>query len=152
MFINEFTDASNLDFQFAFRRYFQEFGITVSDWNGLFKELEEGQKLLLRKDPTEGIVGFIVYTDMKLDSWFFSVRIGFVRELWIDPRFRGMGHAKALLTAAERDFSRREIPYVILTSDTAGEMFLKLGYEPKPLIEARNGDPVYLKALSRLTG
>ena len=54
-------DFSHVIFQNAFKQYFEELGIKVNDWEGLFEEItkEGGNKAYIRINDDETIVGFV---------------------------------------------------------------------------------------------
>ena len=61
------TDFTAPAFQTAFRQYFAEIGIEVKDWDGLFREMnqgDEGQKnaAYVRMTEDGGVIGFIGLT------------------------------------------------------------------------------------------
>ena len=102
------TDFSSPAFQTAFRRYFQELGITVRDWDGLWREMNgQGDNAAFLRTGQEGAaVGFIQFRPTLFTSWFFQETYGFIREFWVTPEARGMGHGAALLALAESWFLR----------------------------------------------
>ena len=146
IFLTDFTD---LRFQKAFQTYFQELGIQVRDWEGLFTEMNgdsHGNAAYVRLDG-ERAAGFIQFCPMELSGWFFSQKLGFIREFWIAPEYRGQGHGRALLTLAEDWLRAQGLPLVLLTTDTAPEFYLRMGYRPDPGFQANNHDAVYRKEL-----
>ena len=145
LLISDFTDVR---FQKAFQLYFEELGINVRDWDGLFREMNEGNNLAyLRMTEHDEVVGFIQFTPIALTSWFFEEKAGFIREFWIANAHRGQGHGSALLHLAEKYFSEQGIRQAILTTDGAAGFYEKLGYRKAPSIQAKNHDDVYVKEL-----
>ncbi len=149
LLIRDFTSPP---FQQAFRLYFQELGIAVQDWDGLFREMnqgEDGGQNLACLRLTEGgeAVGFLQFCMLPLSSWFFDVRLGFVREFWVAQAHRGQGHGSALLRLAEAHFAAQGACGSILTSDTAPDFYLRRGYRLCPGAAAKNQLPVFLKLL-----
>ncbi len=143
------TDFSSPAFQTAFRRYFQELGITVRDWDGLWREMngQGDNAAFLRTGPEGAAVGFIQFRPTLFTSWFFQETCGFIREFWVTPEERGMGHGAALLALAESWFLRNGIHTAILTTDTAAGFYLRRGYIPAPGCQAKNHDDVFVKHL-----
>lgn len=144
--IKDFEDRA---FQESFRLYFQELGIDVKDWAGLFREMGfdgRGNKAYLCTDG-ERTVGFLQFCEMELSGWFMTKTLGFIREFWIAPEHRGHGHGSELLGLTERYFSERGVTAVVLTTDTAPGFYEKHGYRHDPGMTARNGGPVYIKHL-----
>ena len=144
IFLTDFTD---LRFQKAFQTYFQELGIQVRDWEGLFTEMNgdsHGNAAYVRLDG-ERAAGFIQFCPMELSGWFFSQKLGFIREFWIAPEYRGQGHGTALLGLAESWFQNQGFAGAILTTDTAPAFYTRRGYQPDPGFQAKNSDPVFIK-------
>ena len=46
MIEEQITDFSNSIFQAAFKQYFQELGIIVSDWEDLFKQMNKDKETI----------------------------------------------------------------------------------------------------------
>ena len=144
IFLTDFTD---LRFQKAFQTYFQELGIQVRDWEGLFTEMNgdsHGNAADVRLDG-ERAAGFIQFCPMELSGWFFSQKLGFIREFWIAPEYRGQGHGTALLGLAESWFQNQGFTGAILTTNTAPAFYTRRGYQPDPGFQAKNSDPVFIK-------
>ena len=64
------TDFFDLGFQNAFRQYFAELGINVKDWDGLFREMNEGNEgeknaAWVRTTADGGVIGFIQFTPIR---------------------------------------------------------------------------------------
>lgn len=145
--LTEFRDEG---FRRSFRAYFHELGISVSDWEGLFQEMDSdgrGNLCWLRLAENGEPVGFLQFCPMELTGWFFTGSFGFIREFWVAPEYRGQGHGTALLGLAEGYMRERGMRAAILTTDTAPEFYLSHGYRPAPEFEARNGDEVFVKTL-----
>ena len=144
--IDSFTDES---FRESFMLYFGELGITVRDWEGLFREMDtdgRGNLAYLRTDGGKA-VGFIQFCPMECAGWFMTKTLGFIREFWIAPEYRGQGCGSELLGLAEEYFKQKRITAVALTTDTAPGFYIKHGYRHDPGFAAKNGDPVYIKHL-----
>ena len=145
LLILEFTDAR---FQRAFQRYFEELGIRVKDWDGLFQEMtDDGNFAFLRLSDDGDIIGFIQFKPITLSNWFFEEKAGFIREFWIDEAYRGLGHGSALLTMAENALAQQGYHRVLLTTDTASSFYEKNGYHKDSSYSAKNQDDVYIKTL-----
>ena len=140
--ISDFTDPR---FQDAFRVYFAELGISVSDWDGLFREMnEEGNNLAyLLEDGT----GFLQFQMTAFSNWFFEEPFGFVREFWVTPGYRRQGHGKTLLRMAEDYFKAHGADRSVLTADDAVGFYLANGYERSSSIHAKNKMEVFVKTL-----
>lgn len=144
--IEDFEDRK---FQESFKLYFQELGIDVRDWAGLFREMGSdgrGNKAWLR---TEGgrTAGFLQFCEMEFTGWFMTKTLGFIREFWIAPEYRGQGHGSELLGLTEGYFKERGVTGVVLTTDTAPGFYERHGYRHDPGFAAKNGGPVYIKHL-----
>ena len=168
----DFTDAA---LQTAFRRYFGELGVRITNWDGLFAAMgavgreyswahkddagritsfvsgvnaDERDHALVRRDEAGQVTGFIQFTTMDLSSWFFRAKCGFIREFWIREDLRRQGHGSVLLRQAEDWLRAQGCLCVLLTTDTAPEFYRKHGYILQKGIEARNRDDVYSKPLT----
>lgn len=140
--------AQHEGFRDALRRYFGEMNIRVTNWDGLFRQMDDdGDPVILRTDDGGQVVGFIMFVTMSMTSWFFESRHGFVREFWVAPGYRGRGHGGALLAQAEAWFRDRGIGEMILTTDTACDFYLRRGYRRDENTVAKNRAPVYRKRL-----
>ena len=145
------TDAMNPAFQSAFKLYFEELGVSIRDWSGLFREMsaDPDTKILMAMAEHHLVIGFIMVKIDALSNWFFEEKIGFIREFWIDPAFRYQGYGKALLQRAEAYLRENEIFKAILTTDTAPDFYKKCGYEQDASYTAKNKDDVYTKLLKQ---
>ena len=148
--ISDFTDPV---FQGAFRQYFTEIGINVKDWDGLFREMNEGNEgeknaAYVRIAAEVGVIGFIQFIPIRFTSWFFEETCGFIREFWVAERFRGRGHGAELLALTEGHFLKRGIYTSILTTDTAERFYERHGYVKAPGYRAKNHDSVFVKRLN----
>lgn len=146
--IMDFTDPA---FKNAFMQYFKELNIKVSDWNALFKEMnDEGCNAAYVRSTSDGeTVGFIQFKPDKFSSSFFEETYGFIREFWVAEKYRNTGHGSALLNLAEKYFRGTGIYSVILTTDTAEPFYLKHGYVKTPGCSAKNKDDVFVKRLTQ---
>ncbi len=145
------TDFKSVEFQEAFKIYFDELNVRVEKWDKLFTNMnndKHGKNFAYVRIADNGeIVGFIQFTTIIMNSWFFSTDIGFIREFWVNSKYRKQGHGKELLNLVESYFKEKDIGYTILTTDTAEQFYLKNGYEKCPYIEAVNKMDVYVKRL-----
>lgn len=143
------TDFSDPLFQTAFRKYFAELGVSVSDWDGLFRQMndEGGNSAYVRFDKRGEVIGFIQCRPIEFKSWFFEETCGFIREFWVAEKHRRSGHGSALIELAERGFVEHGIFTSILTTDTAEGFYLRHGYERARGCRAKNGDDVFVKRL-----
>ena len=144
--ISDFCDPA---FRAAFREYFSELNVSVSDWDRLFVHMNEdgGNLAWLRIAQDGGVIGFIQYKPITFTSWFFEETCGLIREFWISPQYRNCGHGAALLRLAEKHFKAQGICTAILTTDTAEGFYRRHGYHSEPGCRAKNGDPVFIKSL-----
>ena len=144
------SDFSDPRFQEAFKAYFSELGISVQDWDGLFREMndEGGNEAFLRAAEDGRVIGFIQCRPITFTSWFFEETCGFIREFWVAGGHRRRGHGAALLRLAEDRFRKQGICTSILTTDTAESFYRRHGYERAPGCRAKNGDEVFVKRLA----
>lgn len=149
MLMNDCTDPA---LQAAFRTYYGELGVRVTNWEGLFAHMGEGEdRFLVRRNASGEIVGFLMFvTSDAVTAWrgFFSTKLGCVEEFWIAPAHRGQGHGSALLELAEERFAEEDCGYAILTTDTAPNFYHKHGYSLQKGIRAKNNADVYIKPLA----
>lgn len=143
--INNFN---NTLFQAAFKEYFNELGVKINDWNKLFNQMNNdiGNYAYLITDNNT-VVGFIQFKAIILSNSFFEEQYGFIREFWIDEKYRKQGYGTKLLKLAEDYFINNRIYQVILTTATASDFYTKNGYKKNYSITAKNNDSVFTKAL-----
>ncbi len=145
------TDFKKAEFQQAFKTYFDELNIQVKKWDKLFASMntdKHGRNFAYVRITDNGeTIGFIQFAAITMSSWFFSTDTGFIREFWVNEKYRKQGHGKELLTLAESYFKEKGIGHTILTTDTAELFYLKNGYEKCPHIKAVNKMDVYVKRL-----
>ena len=143
------TDFTGPDFRESFRLYFNELGITIRDWDGLFHEMDtDGRGNLAYLGMDDGkTVGFIQFCPMDCAGWFMTKTLGFIREFWIATEYRDRGCGSELLGLSEGYFIERGVTSIALTTDTAPGFYIKHGYRHDPGLAAKNGDPVYIKHL-----
>ena len=135
-------------FMHAFKLYWEELGEEAPNWDELFREMNDGKNAsLLLKAPDGTLRGFIQFTPMTLENWFFTIKLGFIREFWVAPADRRQGCGSALLKAAEDHFRAQGVYKIILTSDTAGEFYCRRGYREDGDIMPINHTPVFVKDL-----
>lgn len=149
MIEKQITDFSNSIFQSAFKQYFQELGIIVSDWEDLFKQMNKDKETIafIRYNNNNDCIGFIQVKPTIFSNDFFEEPYGFIRELWINKKYRLCGHGAALMKLAEEYFYKNGIYKSILTTSTAPEFYKKLDYKISFSCKAKNNDPVYIKQL-----
>ena len=142
--ISDFSDAS---FQSAFRSYFAEIGLSVKDWDKLFREMndEGGNQAFIRMADNGNVIGFIQFKPIVLSGWFFEETCGFIREFWVSETYRHKGHGAALLRLAEESLKEHGIYTSILTTYTAERFYLKHGYQKAPGCRAKNNHEVFIK-------
>lgn len=142
------TDFSDPVFQGMFKQYFAEIDVKVKDWEGLFSEMNTqngGNTAYVRTCDNEP-VGFIQFTEVTLENWFFKERLGFIREFWVAEKFRKQGHGTELLYLAEKYFKDKDIRRVVLTAEENEQQFyLNRGYRICENIQAKNGMAVSVK-------
>ena len=101
-------DYSDQAFQTAYRAYFAEMGMQVSNWEGMFTQMtDEGEPTIIRMDENGRVIGFIQFCRVEMTCWFFEDRYGFIREFWVAPEYRSQGYGTALLEQAEAWFANR---------------------------------------------
>ena len=93
MIEKQITDFSNSIFQAAFKQYFQELGIIVSDWEDLFKQMNKDKETIafIRYNNNNDCIGFIQVKPTIFSDDFFEEPYGFIRELWVNKKYRLCG-------------------------------------------------------------
>lgn len=146
------TDMTDAALQRAFRAYYGELGVQVTNWEGLFAEISTSPDCLFVRRDTEGTVtGFLLFAMLEAATagrGFYTARLGCVEEFWVAPELRGQGHGTALLRLAEKHFAQLGCGYAILTTDTAPGFYERQGYRLQKGISAKNQADVYLKPLT----
>ena len=146
------TDMADEALQQAFRAYYGELGVQVTDWKGLFEEIGDSPDcLFVRRDETGEVIGFLLFAVLEAATagrGFYTARLGFIEEFWVAPGYRKQGHGGALLELAEAHLRREGCGYAILTTDTAPCFYEKRGYRLQRGIRALNRADVYVKPLA----
>ena len=144
------TDFFDPMFMTMFRRYFDELEIKVSDWEGLFSEMntQNGGNCAYIRVCGDNPIGFIQFTAGTLENWFFKEKLGFIREFWVQKEFRRNGHGSALCSLAEKYFFDNGIKRIVLTAEEkAKEFYFRRGYEVCGGMEAINGMDVWIREI-----
>lgn len=145
----DLTDAA---VQNAFRVYYEELGVKVTNWEGLFAEISASPDcFFVRRNQNGEVIGFLLFTMTGAETaWrgFFSTYLGCIEEFWIAPEHRKQAHGTALLRLAEKHFVQLGCAYAILTTDTAPQFYEKQGYRLQKGITAKNKSNVYVKPLT----
>ena len=149
LLIEDFSDPR---FRAAFRQYFDELGIEVTDWDGLFREIGRGDggeknEAYVRLAADGGVIGFILFIPIRFASWFFEETCGFIREFWVAEEYRSRGYGGELLALAEARFWAQGFCTAVLTTGTAGGFYRRHGYAEAPGCRAKNKDGVFVKRL-----
>lgn len=146
------TEMKDVAVQRAFRAYYEELGVHVTNWDGLFAEISSSPDcLFVRRNESGDVVGFLLFAMMEAATagkGFFTTRLGCVEEFWVAPGQRKQGHGTALLQLAEKHFVQLGCAYAILTTDTAPDFYRRHGYAHQCGIRAKNNAPVYVKKLN----
>lgn len=145
------ADLSDAVVRGAFRAYYEELGVKVSNWEGLFAEISASQAcFFVRRNQAGEVIGFLLFVMTGAETagrGFFSTRLGCIEEFWIAPEYRNQAHGTALLRLAEKHFAQLGCAYAILTTDTAPQFYEKQGYRLQRGITAKNKSKVYVKPL-----
>ncbi|MCH5317837.1 MAG: GNAT family N-acetyltransferase [Eubacterium sp.] len=146
IFINDFRDT---DFKSMFQTYFTELGVSVRNWDRLFKAMNDENRnfAYLRYDEESNPIGFIQFTVITFSSGFFGTKMGFIREFWVNSNCRSNGHGSELLQLAEEYFIKNAVHKAILTTNTAEKFYIKHGYTKDVTIKAKNNFDVFIKVL-----
>ena len=146
IFINDF---SNSDFKSMFQTYFNELDVRVSNWDRLFKAMNDENRnfAYLRYDEQGKAIGFIQFTVIKFSSGFSETNMGFIREFWIKESLRSLGYGSELLQLAEEYFIKNAVHKAILTTNTAEKFYIRHGYTEDVTVKAKNNYDVFIKVL-----
>lgn len=146
------TDMTDVSLQAAFRAYYGELGVQVTNSAGLFEEIGASPDcLFVRRDGEGRVIGFLLFAMMDASSagrGFFTTRLGCVEEFWVAAEHRRQGHGAALLRLTEEHFVEMGCAYAILTTDTAARFYERHGYRLQRGIAAKNKADVYVKPLT----
>ena len=146
--IRKISDFSEPAFQTAFQKYFDELEIKVTDWAGLWEEMNRGENRAYIALENDEVIGFLQFTEIQLTNWFFTQRLGFIREFWVDKQLRNSGIGTQLLEITEKHFLENGIYQAILTTESANEFYGQRGYVKSEAISAANRQSVYVKVLA----
>ncbi len=147
IFITNFFDPM---FMTMFRRYFDELEMKINDWDRLFLEMntQNGGNCAYIRVCGDNPIGFIQFTTVTLENWFFKEKLGFIREFWIQKEFRRNGHGSALCSLAEKYFFDNGIRRIVLTAEEeAKEFYFRRGYGVCKGMEAMNNMDVWVKEI-----
>lgn len=138
-------------FTTAFKKYFSEISMCVRRWDALFKQMnaeKDVTKAIMRLDG-DVVVGFIMFCKVELKCLFFCEEIGFIREFWVAPEYRKLGHGKELLKIAEEYFYERGISQTALTAvDESKIFYIKQGYVEKTSMKCEGTNKVFAKNIT----
>lgn len=133
----------------AFKKHYGETGNKSYNWEWLFRQMnaeKDTTKAIMRLDGNTA-VGFIMFCEVELQCIFFSEKIGYIRELWVDKSYRRTGHGSHLMHLAEKYFSDRTVPQAaLMTNPKSKEFYLKLGYSESEVIFSEEGE-IFTKKL-----
>lgn len=151
-----YTENDLMDFKRMFANYFRDdFNIDISD-EGLDKLCNKISEdvlscvLFLELMKVNGLcVGFInSQIDSAKSDWNEREGWGFIRETYIQKKYRGKGLGKRLVDRAESNFLKMNVKKVYLTSDDSKEFWLSCGYKFTGDISKINKDPIFEKYIS----
>lgn len=141
-------DLRNHQFQDAFIEYFQEFGYQIPENDVFFETMNNEQDNKVLAYEADGkLIAFIMFRLERFTNWFFSEEVVFVRELWVKKSYRNKGLASKLLIEVEAFAQRNQRFKLILTTDSADDLYLKNGYILDQSYTAKNNYSVYIKYL-----
>ena len=146
--IRQISEFSEPAFQTAFQKYFDELEIKVTDWAGLWEEMNRGGNRAYLAQENSQVIGFLQFTEIQLTNWFFAQRFGFIREFWVDKKLRNSGIGTQLLEITEKYFRENGILQAILTTESANGFYVQRGYVKTEAIRAANRQSVYVKVLT----
>ncbi|GGH21722.1 GNAT family N-acetyltransferase [Paenibacillus segetis] len=153
VYIRPFCNNDMCDFKGMFGDYFRnDFNIEISDIKLDAICLEIADNSVSEITPVdliivhEELVGFICYQiDNPNSDWCEREGWGFIREIYINRRFRGEGLGAKIVAHAEKELYAKGVEHIYLTSDEAGEFWSLCGYEKTGKFSDINHDPIYEK-------
>lgn len=136
-------------FTTAFKKYFCEISTSSRNWKMLFRQMnaeKDTTKAIMRVDG-DTVIGFVMFCEIELQCIFFSEKLGYIRDLWVDTPYRRTGHGSQLIQTAEKYFVDRKIPQMALNAvATSEEFYQKQGYSISEVIFSE-GNTVFTKRL-----
>lgn len=142
------ADFTHSHFQAAFKQYFEEFEIQISDWESFFEQMntQEGNLGILIFEK-EAVLAFLLFRFDELTHWFFKERVSFVREFWVTSALRNKGLGSELLSYSETYFKKNHVHKILLTSNSAEPFYIKNGFRIDKSYTANNEEDVYVKII-----
>ena len=133
----------------AFKKHYSETSTKSYNWDMLFRQMnseKDTTKAIMRLDG-DTVVGFIMFCEVELQCIFFSEKIGYIRELWVDKAYRRTGNGSHLMHLAENYFSDRMVPQTaLMTNSKSRDFYIKLGYSASEVIFSEEGT-IYTKKI-----
>jgi len=144
--IKDFTDPI---FKNAFIEYFNELGIQVKDFDGLFDLMNnEGGNQAFIVTQADECIAFLQFRNDELNHWFFKEEVCFIREFWVKLDFRKRHIGVELMNQIEAYARNMNIYKLILTTHTAEAFYLKNGFVVDKSYIANNGQSVMIKSIN----
>lgn len=133
--------------------YFRDdFKINIDDsrleniCNKVFEATGKGYMCLELIQLENKIIGFVNYQiDTPNSDWNEKEGFGFIREIFISKHYRGKGIGKEVVYYIETALYALGVTNIYLTSDEAGEFWMKCGYHKTNECSKINHDPIYAK-------
>ena len=129
-------------FMTAFKTYFSEISGGTRNWPMLFRQMnaeKDVTKAIMRLDG-DTVAGFILFCPLQLACPFFTESYGYIRELWVAPKYRRTGNGRQLMALAEQYFSDLGMSQIMLKAEPRAEGFYrKLGYAENTAAISKDG-------------
>lgn len=142
-------DFESEPFMTAFKAYFSEISDGTRYWPMLFRQMnaeKDVTKAIMRLDG-DTVAGFILFCPLQLTCPFFTEEYGYIRELWVAPKYRRTGSGGQLMALAEQYFSDLGMSQILLKAEPRAEGFYKkLGYAVSDTASSE-GEAVYFKKI-----
>lgn len=135
-------DFESEPFMTAFKAYFSEISDGTRNWPMLFRQMnaeKDVTKAIMRMDG-DTVAGFILFCPLQLTCPFFTEEYGYIRELWVAPKYRRTGIGGQLMELAEQYFSDLGMSQIVLKAEPQAEGFYrKMGYEESTTAVSESG-------------
>lgn len=149
--IELFSDYKDLNFQTLFLAYFQEIGVIFPEGYNVFDDIalsaiNEKMMTLVAKDSDQ-MVAFLMFQPETFTSSsnFFKQSTIFIREFSVKLSHRKHGIGKQLMESIFDYAKANAYHSVVLTTTTAKNFYLSLGFVEDNSYQAKNKQPVFIK-------
>jgi ribosomal protein S18 acetylase RimI-like enzyme len=151
--LEELKNVKDQNFKKLFLSYFDELGVKLPDGYDVFSDIELSAKneqmiTIVAKQHSE-MIGFIMFQPEQLISStkFFKQDTTFIREFSVLKDYRKTGIGTQLMEYVFDYCNKNNIHTIILTTHSAQEYYLRLGFVEDSSYSAKNKQIVYIKKI-----